>query len=405
MAYKNKTVEEVQTLLINSFQEEFNKKIKILPKSFIVILSKVIAGVFVVLYKLVGWYFLQLYPETADWEEVTILGVKLRPLVKLGVMFGVGNPFSGTAWEGIAEVDVVVSSSVLYSGTQLKSAVSGKLYFVAETQTLKESVEKIKLECFESGTAGTLAKNDVLNFVSPLGFVKQEVEVFESVKAGLDDESEVSYRNRVINRFRMQPQGGSLADYRIWASEVSGVLNVYPYNDEDLPGGVLLYVSGVSGIYEDRIPDTGLLKAVGMACTYDSETGLATRKPLTAVLDPQNDESFTNVRPISVKKFDIVIRGVSGSESADFAKLVKPALENYFLERDLFIRGLSIDNKKNNLISKNHIISVVNQVAVSVKASFETAEIRFNGSVISSYVLDKGELSKLGSFSVNGGSY
>ena len=128
MAYKNKTIEEVQQLLIRSFEHEFNTQLRILPKSFIKILCKVFAGIFIVVYKLVGWYFLQMFPETADWKEVTILGVRLRPLVKLGVLFGVGEPLAGVQWQGVITIDVLTQGSVLYSGAQLKSNVTGKLY-------------------------------------------------------------------------------------------------------------------------------------------------------------------------------------------------------------------------------------------------------------------------------------
>ncbi len=162
---------------------------------------------------------------------------------------------------------------------------------------------------------------------------------------------------------------------------------------------------GVQDIYEDRKVDAGLLKAVGLACTYDPETGLATRKPLTAVLDPKNDESFENVKSIDVKAFDVYITGVAEIEAGDFAKVVKPAVENYFLERDLFIRGLSVDNEKKNLISKNHIISVVNRISISVKASFETAVIKFDNNEVINYYLDNGYLSKLGSLYINGVAY
>ena len=215
----------------------------------------------------------------------------------------------------------------------------------------------------------------------------------------MDNELESNYRNRVINRFRLQPQGGALADYRIWASEVPGVLNVYPYNDKEQPGGVLLYVSGIPDVYADRIPDKGLLKKVGEACTYDPETGKATRKPLTAMLDPKNDE------PVSVAVFDVVITGVSGIVPADFAQVVKPSLQNYFLDRDLYIRGLSDDNNRTNVISKNHIITVVNQIAVSVKAIFETAEIRKDGKLVPLYTLDNGELARLGALAIDGVRY
>lgn len=405
MAYKNKTIEEVQQLLIRSFEHEFNTQLRILPKSFIKILCKVFAGVFIVVYKLVGWYFLQMFPETADWEEVTILGVRLRPLVKLGVLFGVGEPLAGVQWRGIITIDVLTQGSVLYSGTQLKNSVTGKLYIVEETKTLLQTKETVLVVCTEIGTAGNLEKNDTLNFVNPYGFIETEAVVLDVARVGLDNELESSYRNRVINRFRLQPQGGALADYRIWASEVPGVLNVYPYNDKEQPGGVLLYVSGISDVYVDRVPDKGLLKKVGEACTYDPETGRATRKPLTAMLDPKNDSSYSNVKPITVAVFDVVITGISGIAPADFAQVVKPALQNYFLDRDLYIRGLSDDNNRTNVISKNHVITVINQTAVSVKAIFETAEMQKNRNVTTLYTLDNGELAKLGALTIDGVQY
>lgn len=405
MAYKNKTIEEVQQLLIRSFEHEFNTQLRILPKSFIKILCKVFAGVFIVVYKLVGWYFLQMFPETADWEEITILGVRLRPLVKLGVLFGVGEPLAGVQWQGIITIDVLTQGSVLYSGTQLKSSVTGKLYIVEETKALLQTKETVSVVCTEIGTAGNLEKNDTLNFVNPYGFIKTETIVSDVARVGLDNELESSYRNRVINRFRLQPQGGALADYRIWASEVPGVLNVYPYNDKEQPGGVLLYVSGISDVYADRIPDKGLLKKVGEVCTYDPETGKATRKPLTAMLDPKNDGSYSNVKPVSVAVFDVVITGVSGIIPADFAQVVKPALQNYFLDRDLYIRGLSDDNNRTNVVSKNHVITVINQIAVSIKAIFETAEIRKDGKVAPLYTLDNGELARLGALAIDGVQY
>lgn len=405
MAYKNKTIEEVQQLLIRSFEHEFNTQLRILPKSFIKILCKVFAGVFIIVYKLVGWYFLQMFPETADWEEVIILGVRLRPLVKLGVLFGVGEPLAGVQWRGIITIDVLTQGSVLYSGTQLKSSVTGKLYIVEETKALLQTKETVSVICTEIGTVGNLEKNDTLNFVNPYGFIKTEAVVSDVARVGLDNERESSYRNRVVNRFRLQPQGGALADYRIWASEVPGVLNVYPYNDKEQPGGVLLYVSGISDVYVDRVPDKDLLKKVGEACTYDPQTGRATRKPLTAMLDPKNDGSYSNVKSITVAAFDVAITGVSGIVPADFAQVVKPALQNYFLDRDLYIRGLSDDNNRTNVVSKNHVITVVNQIAVSVKAVFEAAEIQKDGRLVPLYTLDNGELARLGALAIDGVQY
>ena len=402
MAYKNKSIKEVEVLLINSFEHKFNKKLRLLPKSFIRVFCRVLAGVFIILYKQIGWYFLQLFPETADWQEVTILGQRIRPLVKLGALFGIGEPLAGVQWQGIIEVDVLKTGGVLYSGTQLKSSVTGKLYVASETKTLLLNKERVEVVCTEIGTAGNLEVNDVLNFVNPYGFIKSEAVILEVERMGLDEELEANYRERLINRFRMQPQGGALADYRIWAADVPGVLRVYPYNDKEQPGGVLLYVSGIPSVFNDRIPDKGLLKKVGEVCTFDPETGKAIRKPLTAMLDPKNDGSYENIKPISVVEIEVAVTGVTGIAPADFAELIKPALKNYFLDRDLYIRGLSDDNNHTNVISRNHVITVINQIAVTAKAVFEEVVLKKENVVFSSYVLDDGKLAKLGAFSING---
>ena len=107
MAYENKTVDYVYNLLIESFQEKFNNKLRLLPKSFIVILSKVLSVIFVLPYKVCGWFYLQLFPDTASFDRVNVMGISLQPLVKLGVNIGVGEPTSGQAWEGLVSATVV----------------------------------------------------------------------------------------------------------------------------------------------------------------------------------------------------------------------------------------------------------------------------------------------------------
>jgi hypothetical protein len=405
MVFENKTIEDIKNLLINAFQSHFNRKLRILPKSFIYVLSTVLAGIFITLYKMIGWIFLQLFPETAYWGEVTILGLKIRPLIKWGVLIGVGNPRSGTQWHGEITVSVTSINTPITSGTQLKSDLTGKIYTTDTTKTLLNETETLLVTCNENGTIGNLRVGDILNFVNPLGNVKKAAEVTFVLNEGTDDEAEGDYRYRVVNRYRMQPQGGSLSDYRIWASDVPGVLNTYPCNDDDSPSGVILYVSGNPAVYPDRIPSEALLKQVGEACTYSPENGRATRKPLTAVLDPMADGTYTNIRPVEIILFDIYINGLTGIQPSDFADVVKSAVDDYFLGREPYIRGLSDDNNKTNIVSKNNVSSTVDQIAISVKAEFESVTMYRNEEIEPSYILTIGQLSKLDRLFINGAEY
>jgi len=118
---------------------------------------------------------------------------------------------------------------------------------------------------------------------------------------------------------------------------------------------VLVFVAGALARFPHRIPTPDLLRQVGDACTFDPVTGRADRKPITAVLDPAFNGTYTNIRPVSVVNYAVRINGMTGIPTADFANAVKPAIENYFLGREPYIRGLSDDNNKLDTVSRNNV--------------------------------------------------
>jgi hypothetical protein len=405
-AFENKTIAEIRDLLINSFQEKFNIAFRLLPKSFIRVIATIFAGVYITLYKQIGWLFLQLYPDTAYWGDVNILGRRIRPLVKWGILIGVGEPRIGSQWQGVIRIRVLHQGSSLIAGTQLKSEITGKLYITEEGAALEDETTTVAVICAENGTAGNLEAGDNLSFVSPLGTVERTAEVAETTAYAVENESEAEYRARVVNRFRNPPLGGALADYRRWAGDVPGVMSVYPYKDTQTPAGVLLYVSGIPSLFPDRIPSADLLKQVGEACVYDPQTGKATRKPITAVLDPDGDGTYRNMRPVTVTKFDVYITGITGVPLDDFADAMRPVIENYFLGREPYIRGLSDDNNITSLVSRNNIASAIDQTAGSLKAEFSGITLqKTDGVSINSYTLGAGELSSLNKLYLNGALY
>jgi hypothetical protein len=395
MPYDNKTILEIKQIIQDNLTFSFNENLRILPKSLVKILSAVIAGVFIILFKQIGWLFLQLFPETAYWGEVNILGAKVRPLLELGNLMGVGYPLIGTRWEGEISVQVTQIGKFLEGGIQLKSPLNNKIYLVKSTYLLTGDTALIPVICSSNGTAGNLEPGDPVQFPGSLSMVKKSAVVAAVWQAAKDDETEAEYRKRVSQRFRNPPMGGALIDYRQWANEVNGVWNSYPQKDLITPAGVLIWVAGVPEKYQYRIPDAELLKRVGDSCTYNPLTGKATRKPIAAIIDPKFDGSYKNIMPISVMLFKVKIYGLGGVEVEDFYDLCKAALEDYFLSREPYIRGLSDDNNKTNVISKNSISSVVYQAAVAVKAEFDRVELIFNNEPILTYSLKVGYLAEL----------
>ncbi len=324
------------------------------------------------------------------------------PLVKWGVLIGIGEPRRGSQWQGKIKVDVTRINTTLSNGTQLKSDITGKIYLFDENKTLEAETEIVAVICAEAGTAGNLEPGETLKFVNPLGNVNKTATIESVIQDAVEDETEAEYRFRVVNRWRMQPQGGALADYRIWGMETPGVLNIYPYKDVSTPSGVFVYVSGLPSKYPRRIPSAALLIAVGKNCTYNPETGKAARKPLTAIIDPVGDESYLNVKPVSIVIFDVYIEGLTGIPALDFSQAVRTPIEEYFLGREPYNRGLSDDNNRTDQVTKNNVSSVVDQVAISLKAEFDNVVMRKSGVVTPSYNLGMGELCELGNLYING---
>lgn len=398
MAFENKTVEEVNNLIITGLESELNTTFRLLPKSFVKVLAKVLAGTYMTLYKQQAWIFLQLFVDSATFDEVNVLGHKIRPLVKWGELVGIGDPEDATQWEGTVTVTVTSVNTYLMQGTQFKNSATGKIYITTESRLLANASETIPIKCAEAGTAGNLSVDDELQAVNALSNIDRKAVCAAVTTVATDSETAESYRARVRNRWRVQPQGGSLSDYRKWASEVGNVLQTYIYKDDDTASGVIIYVSADT---DSRIPSAGLLLEVGEACTYDPDTGEA-RKPIGAVIDPANDGTYTNIKAVTVTDFDVKITGYSEDEMTSFTASCKSNIGAYFNEREPYVRGLTIDNARTDRISEVNVSAIVDSIAEGVNGYFTDVKIYKDDEEVSSYTLGRGELAKLNDLYING---
>ncbi len=403
MALDNRSVSEIDELILEGIQNQFNRKLKILPKSFVRILSKVLAGVFVLLEKSTGWFYLQLFPDTASFEETTILGQRVRPLVKLGEQWGVGAPKSGSAWRGRVQFRVL-SSGAVSVGTQLKSDENNLIYTVEDSVSLDSETASAIVYCAEVGTVGNLSDGAALRFVTPIAQVERECAVIETVEIGTDDETESEYRARVIQGYGAKTQGGTLYDYRTWGMDADGVQNIYPYPSDADPAYIMLYVAGNPELYPTREVPRSLCVLVGECCSFDPVTGEANRKPITDILDPAHDDTYLNVQSCTIADFTVKVTDVSGNVSA-FAIQLKESLETYFLQKEPFIRGLSDETLKSGTILRTSVYGIAATVSLSAGASFSSLEIEKSGAGLTEYELGHGELARLARLVINGEEY
>lgn len=397
-----KTAQEISDLIIAQLETSLSTTIPLLPKSFCRVLSKVLGGVFVLLFNFAGWTLMQMFPKTASNEDVTINGVTVNPLRAWGEL-APGGPVVqslGVKAERTIEITVLVQGGTLTSGQRVVNPATEKLYTLVGDVSLSSSTVTGVVRAVEAGDVWNVDAGETLNLVSPPSSVEKEVTVTGAAAVlGVDPETTEQFRAAVIGAWAARPQGGAYADYRRWAEEVPGVTNAYPYSgwtDYDPlpgfpsggPGFVFVFIE--ASAYTDGIPPElpggTLLQSVDAAIKMDV-AGLATRCNINA---------FIRVKPITRTAISVTVKTLYSDEDTDDVKdAIEEALTEYFLDRAPFILGLDMPPRK-DIITKSSVGGVVAFVTQAMGAAFSEVVISVGGSEVEVYSLQEGEKAKLG---------
>lgn len=392
------TIQGLTDNVVSQIEGKIAQDVPLLPKSFIRVLAKALAGVTVLLYRYCGWILLQLFVAHASFQETVVLGRRLRPLVEWGRLIGVGDPQPATQAELVIDVEVELQSGDLAGGSQLIFPASGVLYQVISAVPLNAATVQATIRAVSdqdggdgAGAIGNLEPGDIVQFANPLPNVARNATVVSVTTQGADAETEEAYRARVIRRFQRRPQGGAYADYQAWGEEVPGILNVYPYASAT-PGEVDVYVEATpeSSGDPDGIPTQGQLDAVAESIKLDAE-GLASRRPVTAMV---------NVFPITRSTFDVVITNLDANgNEASILQTLESAVDDYLRTREPFIDGLS-PLPRLDRITQGAVAGVIMSTAEAEGATVATVTLERNSLLITEYNLASGEKAKLGTLTL-----
>lgn len=366
--------------------------IPLLPKAFIRVLAKALAGTQILLYKYAGFIFLQMFVTYATNEETVINGRVIRPLTEWGRLVGVGDPVDATRAELTITVTVQVQTGSLAAGSQLLFASTGVVYVTTAAVALNAATVTATIRASSDqsggsgeGAIGNLEVGDVVSFANPLPNVATDAVVASVVTTGADAEDIEDYRARVIRRFQSKPQGGAYADYQIWGESVAGIAHVYPYTGD--PGEVDVYVEATeaSSGSADGIPTGAQLTAVAAAIELDDE-GLASNRPANAAV---------NVLAITRTAFDVTVTGLDAPDLTEAQSTIEQAVDEYLRSREPFIVGLSI-LPRTDRVTLAAVSGVIDDVVSAVGGSVTTVALTVASAATPAYTLGAGEKAKLG---------
>ena len=393
MSLTTPTTKEINDNIIAQLEASLNQTIPLLPKSFLRVLSKVLAAVFILLYKYGGFIFLQIFVATASDQDTEVNGEIVNPLKFWGRLIGIGDPTPATNAELLIDITVTNQTGTLPSGTQLVNSGNGVTYITIGSIALNAPVVQATIRAVSdqaggggAGVIGNLDPGAIVSFANPLANVDRNAIVDSQVVTGADAESTEAYRQRIIDRFQKRPQGGAYADYEQWGEEAAGIINVYPYTGD--PGQVNVYSEATveSSGNPDGIPTTAQLQAVLDIINFN-DNGLASRR---------NANAFVNSLPITRTGFDVTVTGIAGVDDlAEVQADVTTALTEYFASVEPFIPGLSVP-PRNDQITRTRVSSIVEDIVTAAGGTFAAATFVLTGGSgsITAYVLGEGEKAK-----------
>lgn len=387
------TTDQINQQIISQLESSLGQTIPFLPKMFLRVLSWVLAGVFVLLYKYGGFIFLQIFVKYATLDATEINGRVIRPLLEWGRLFGVTDPIAAVQAEHEIEITVQNQTGSILAGTQLLNAANGVTYITIGATLLDAATVTATIRAASdqsgnggAGVIGNLEDGAIVTFANPLPNVARDATVTSQTVTGVDAETPESYRQRIIDYVQKRPQGGAYADYENWAFDVAGIVNVYPYTG--VPGEVDVYVEATpeSSGDPDGIPTGAQLTAVLNAINLDIG-GKASRRPAS---------SYPNVLPITRTGFDVVVSDLNVDNEAQVQADILTVVTNFFLNAEPFIDGLTIPPRR-DIITGSSLVSAIEFVVSQANGTFADAIFRETGQLgnLDSYLLAEGEKAKL----------
>lgn len=391
MSLPTPTTQGLSEEIIAQLEGSLAQTFPLLPKAFLRVLAKVLAGVVILLYKYVGFGWLQQFVQHASWRETVVGGQTIRPLVELGRMLGAGDPIDATRAELTVQITVLNQSGSLAANAQLVRPQSGVIYLSLAPVVLDAPTKEVLIRAYSdpagnggAGIVGNLVVGDTLEFANAQGNIAQQAIVTSVAVVGAEGETETAYRSRVFRRKRRPPQGGAYADYSIWGELVAGVANIYPQTG--LPGEVSVYVECTPDLDADGIPNSTLLDAVDAAIQLN-DAGLASRRPAGAL---------ARAFPITRRGFDFVVSGlidpVSSTEARDE---IETGVDEYLRSLEPYVVGLSVPPRRDR-VTQGAVAGVVHEIVSARGGEVSNLQLYNDSQLITAYTLEPGEKARLG---------
>lgn len=343
------TLDELYTAILSNLESQFDATIQPEGKAELRAQAAVQAATLKEQYLTIAQNQKNIWVDTCDEETLIRFG-----LVKIN-----RQPFAAIA----GQYDITVTGT---TGTIIPAQVIAKsdddslnpgiLYILDSDYTMPGATGTITVRSLTLGIESKLNIGDTLTFTAPLATINPGSTVTSEVIQPLAAETLDAYRTIVINAFRLEAQGGAATDYRIWAADVQGVFQVYPYAKSGAPCEINLFIEANpadSIPTGSGIPTQVTIDEVEAVVNFDPDTSLSQnergRRPLQVVVH------YLPITPLPVV---ITITGFQGLTPAKQTTLLAAFQDSVSAVRP-FVSAADSTDTKNDIIDTNKLNNVI----------------------------------------------
>ena len=271
---------------------------------------------------------------------------------------------------------------------------SGALYVLNSAHTMVTVSDTINLRAIVSGLDSQLVVADNLTATAPIANIDSIVIVSSETVAPLSAETIEEYREKGIEAYRLEPQGGAATDYRLWSSNAQGVAESYPYALTAQQNEVIVYVEATIADSTDSkgTPSATILTDVAAVIELDPDTTKPLnergRRPLGVFL----------VTVSAITPLDVTIQIVNYQElTSDKQTLILNALTTAISKIRPFVAGADIEANRNEVLSVFNISYIIQQAIPNSR--FDSITLTVGGSAVSNKTFLNGDIPYLASIS------
>lgn len=378
------TLKQLYDSIIANLEAQYGVSLPAFGKNFLRVLAAVQAAKLKLYYLAIADLQKNIFVDTATSEAGG------GTLERFGRIKLNRNPFPAVAAQYVITVTGTVGATIPAQQTfksDDSSTNPGILYILDVAHQLLAATDTITVRALTAGQTSRQSVGDTMTANAPITNVNSRGTVVSEAVEPEDAEDIEEYREKAIDAYRQEPQGGAATDYRLWAADAQGVEQTYPYAKTGAANEINLHVEATLADSTDGkgTPSASLLTRVQQVVEFDPD-----------VTKPQSERGRRPLGVFDVHYLPVTIRNIE-VEIPDFVNLtaaIQTLIEDAVTESinsfRPFVAACDVIEEKNDILDVNKITSVI--LLTVPGASFGSVVLKVDGTSYSTFTFINGNI-------------